>query len=77
VIGVASVRGAIGVARPHFSFRVVKLAQHSNAAGVNFEHEALVLVNECAGPARSARCSSTPSIAAAATARCWRHRATC
>lgn len=49
VIGVASVRGAIGVARPHFSFRVVKLAQHSNAAGVNFEHEALVLVNECAG----------------------------
>ncbi|WP_340317657.1 arginine N-succinyltransferase [Rhizorhabdus argentea] len=47
--GVCGVRAAVGVARPHFSFRVMTLAQFSSAIGTRFDHQALVLVNECAG----------------------------
>jgi arginine N-succinyltransferase len=39
----------VGVRRPHFSFRVMTLAQFSSAIGTRFDHQALVLVNECAG----------------------------
>jgi arginine N-succinyltransferase len=49
VIGVAAVKAAVGLKRPHFSFRVVTLAQNSNIIGTRFDHKALVLVNECAG----------------------------
>lgn len=49
VLGVAGVRAAIGLRRPHFSFRVVTLAQYSSATGTRFDHRALVLVNECSG----------------------------
>lgn len=47
--GVASVRAAVGTRRPHYSFRVATLAQHSAAARVRFDHQALMLVNECDG----------------------------
>jgi arginine N-succinyltransferase len=47
--GLCGVRAAVGVRRPHFSFRVMTLAQFSSAIGTRFDHQALVLVNECAG----------------------------
>ena len=49
VVGVCSVKAAVGLKRPFFSFRRVTLAQHSAATGARFDHGALVLVNECAG----------------------------
>lgn len=49
VVGVASVRGAIGLTRPHYSFRVTRQSQHCEAAAVDFVHDVLMLVNECAG----------------------------
>jgi arginine N-succinyltransferase len=49
VLGVASVRAAVGLKRPFFSFRVVTLAQASTVTQTRFDHRALVLVNECAG----------------------------
>jgi arginine N-succinyltransferase len=47
--GLCGVRAAVGVARPHFSFRVMTLAQFSSAIDTRFDHQALVLVNECTG----------------------------
>lgn len=47
--GLCGVRAAVGVARPHFSFRIMTLAQFSSAIHTRFDHKALVLVNECAG----------------------------
>ncbi len=47
--GVAGIKGAVGLDRPHFSFRVMTLAQYSSATGTRFDHQALVLVNECTG----------------------------
>ena len=47
--GVAAVRAAVGIERPHFSFRVLTMAQSSSAIGARFDHQALVLVNECTG----------------------------
>jgi arginine N-succinyltransferase len=47
--GLCGVRAAVGVARPHFSFRVMTLAQFSSAISTRFDHQALVLVNECTG----------------------------
>jgi arginine N-succinyltransferase len=35
--------------RPHFSFRVMTMAQYSAAIDTRFDHQALVLVNECGG----------------------------
>ncbi len=49
VEGLAGVRAAVGLKRPHFSFRVMTLAQYSSAIGTRFDHQALVLVNECGG----------------------------
>lgn len=49
IAGVAGVRAAIGLERPHFSFRVVTLAQYSSATHTRFDHRALVAVNECGG----------------------------
>jgi arginine N-succinyltransferase len=45
--GVAGIKGGVGIARPHFSFRVMTLAQYSPAIAKRFDHSALVLVNEC------------------------------
>lgn len=47
--GVASIKGGVGLHRPHYSFRVMTLAQYSSATGTRFDHQALVLVNECTG----------------------------
>jgi arginine N-succinyltransferase len=47
--GVAGVKGAVGLKRPFFSFRVVGIAAYSAGLNVRFDHKALVLVNECAG----------------------------
>lgn len=47
--GLCGVRAAVGVRRPHFSFRVMTLAQFSSAIDTRFDHNALVLVNECTG----------------------------
>jgi arginine N-succinyltransferase len=47
--GVAGVKAGVGLKRPHFSLRVVTLAQSSPTLGKRFDHQALVLVNECAG----------------------------
>ena len=49
IAGIAGVRAAVGLKRPHFSFRVMTLAQYSAAIGTRFDHQALVLVNECSG----------------------------
>jgi arginine N-succinyltransferase len=49
IAGLASVRAAVGVHRPHHSFRLMTLAQYSAAISTRFDHQALVLVNECAG----------------------------
>lgn len=49
VIGVAAVKAGVGLKRPFFSFRVVTLAQSSPTLNMRFDHQALVLVNECAG----------------------------
>ncbi len=49
VEGLAGIRAAVGLKRPHFSFRVMTLAQYSAAIATRFDHRALVLVNECAG----------------------------
>jgi len=47
--GLCGVRAAVGVVRPHFSFRIMTLAQFSSAISTRFDHSALVLVNECSG----------------------------
>ena len=49
VDGVASVKAAVGLKRPFFSFRVVNTTQSSPILGVRLEHETLKLVNECTG----------------------------
>ena len=49
VHGVGAVKGAVGIERPFYSFRVVTLAQSSPILGTRFDHKALVLVNECTG----------------------------
>ena len=49
VVGVAGVKAAVGLKRPFFSFRVVTFAQSSPTLKIRFDHQAIVLVNECAG----------------------------
>ena len=49
VAGVAGVKAGVGLKRPHFSFRVMTMAQSSPTLNLRFDHQALVLVNECSG----------------------------
>ena len=49
VLGVAGVKGAVGISRPFYSFRVVTMTQSSPILSMRFDHKALVLVNECTG----------------------------
>jgi arginine N-succinyltransferase len=49
VDGVGSVKAAVGLNRPFFSFRVVTNTQSSPSLGIRLEQKTLVLVNECAG----------------------------
>ena len=49
VDGVGSVKAAVGLNRPFFSFRLVNNTQSSPSVDVKLDHETLVLVNECTG----------------------------
>lgn len=49
VDGVGSVKTAVGLNRPFFSFRVVNNTASSPSLGVRLNHQTLVLVNECTG----------------------------
>ncbi|MFA4951780.1 arginine N-succinyltransferase [Brevundimonas sp.] len=49
VDGIGSVKAAVGLNRPFFSFRVVNNAQSSPSLGIKLEQKTLVLVNECTG----------------------------
>ncbi|WP_332655557.1 arginine N-succinyltransferase [Brevundimonas sp.] len=49
VDGVGSVKAAVGLHRPFFSFRLVNNTQSSPSLGVKLDHQTLVLVNECSG----------------------------
>ena len=49
VDGVGSVKAAVGLKRPFFSFRLVNNTQSSPSLGVKLDHQTLVLVNECSG----------------------------
>lgn len=49
VDGVGSVKAAVGLNRPFFSFRVVNNTQSSPSLGIRLDQKTLVLVNECTG----------------------------
>ena len=49
VDGIGSVKAAVGLHRPFFSFRVVTNTQSSPSLGIRLEQKTLVLVNECTG----------------------------
>ncbi|MGV8928171.1 MAG: arginine N-succinyltransferase [Brevundimonas sp.] len=49
VDGIGSVKAAVGLNRPFFSFRLVNNTQSSPSVDVKLDHETLVLVNECTG----------------------------
>ena len=49
VDGIGSVKAAVGLNRPFFSFRVVTNTQSSPSVDVKLDHQTLVLVNECTG----------------------------
>ncbi|MBU2290432.1 MAG: arginine N-succinyltransferase [Alphaproteobacteria bacterium] len=49
VDGVGSVKAAVGLNRPFFSFRLVNNTQSSPSVDVKLDHQTLVLVNECTG----------------------------
>ncbi len=49
VDGIASVKAAVGLNRPFFSFRVVSNTSSSPSLDIRLEHQTLVLVNECTG----------------------------
>jgi arginine N-succinyltransferase len=47
--GIGSVKAAVGLKRPFFSYRVVNNASSSPSLNIRMEHQTLVLVNECTG----------------------------
>ncbi len=49
VDGIASVKAAVGLQRPFFSFRVANNASSSPSLEINLDHQTLQLVNECTG----------------------------
>ncbi len=49
VDGIASVKAAVGLQRPFFSFRVANNASSSPSLNIRLEHQTLQLVNECTG----------------------------
>ncbi|MBU1346946.1 MAG: arginine N-succinyltransferase [Alphaproteobacteria bacterium] len=49
VDGIASVKAAVGLNRPFFSFRVVNNASSSPSLDIKLDHQTLTLVNECTG----------------------------
>jgi arginine N-succinyltransferase len=49
VDGVGSVKAAVGLDHPFFSFRIVNHTQSSPSLGIRLDQKMLVLVNECTG----------------------------
>ena len=49
VDGVCSVKAAVGLKHPFFSFRLVNTTQSSPSLGVRLDHQTLKVVNECTG----------------------------
>ncbi|MBX9706877.1 MAG: arginine N-succinyltransferase [Caulobacteraceae bacterium] len=49
VDGIASVKAAVGLKRPFFSFRVANQAASSPSLNIRLDHQTLQLVNECTG----------------------------
>ena len=49
VDGIGSVKAAVGLNRPFFSFRIVNNTQTSPSLGVTLDQKTLVMVNECTG----------------------------
>lgn len=49
VDGIGSVKAAVGLNRPFFSFRIVNNTAQSPSLGLKLDHQTLVLVNECTG----------------------------
>ncbi|MBN8528424.1 MAG: arginine N-succinyltransferase [Caulobacterales bacterium] len=49
VDGIGSVKAAVGLKRPFFSFRIVNNTAQSPSLGLKLDHQTLVLVNECTG----------------------------
>jgi arginine N-succinyltransferase len=49
VDGIASVKAAVGLKRPFFSFRVNSNTSSSPSLNIRLDHQTLVLVNECTG----------------------------
>jgi len=49
VDGIGSVKAAVGLDRPFFSFRIVNNTQSSPSLGVTLDQKTLVMVNECTG----------------------------
>ena len=49
VDGIASVKAAVGLKRPFFSFRVNSNTASSPSLNIRLDHQTLVLVNECTG----------------------------
>jgi arginine N-succinyltransferase len=49
LVGIAGVKACIGTAQPFFNFRVLKIAQCSQAAQRRFDLDVLILVNEFTG----------------------------
>ena len=49
IVGMAQVKAQIGVTKPFFNYRLLKIAQASSAAQRRFDLELLVLVNEYTG----------------------------
>jgi arginine N-succinyltransferase len=49
VDGVGSVKAAVGLNQPFFSFRIVNNTSSSPSLGIRLDHQTLVLVNECTG----------------------------
>ena len=49
VDGIASVKAAVGLKRPFFSFRLVTQAVSSPSLNIRLDHQTLQLVNECTG----------------------------
>ncbi|MBX3477842.1 MAG: arginine N-succinyltransferase [Brevundimonas sp.] len=47
--GIGSVKAAVGLKRPFFSFRIVNNTAQSPSLGLKLDHQTLVLVNECTG----------------------------
>ena len=49
VDGIASVKAAVGIRRPFFSFRLASQAASSPSLNIRLDHQTLQLVNECTG----------------------------